>query len=183
MKTERILINGKPAMGILYDDKDYESMKKIYADWKGLNDILESFNSRALNVPDLLSEGLFCSVFNVYRTNGEINSSSYDAYDTKNNLGIQIKSCSIENDCTSFGPKTHWNKIYFMKFYPKSVDGKIEIFDISDYDLDKIVMNAKKGETFKDQQEQGRRPRFSVMKEIITKYNVKPIKTLHLLEE
>jgi len=33
MKTERIIINGKPSIGILYDDKDYESMKKIYADW------------------------------------------------------------------------------------------------------------------------------------------------------
>lgn len=183
MEYKRILIHGKPTMGIYYDDEDFKTMKKIYSDWKALNDMLENFKSRALNVPDLLSEGLFCYLFKVYRTNGTAHSSSYDAFDLENNVGIQIKSCSIENDCTSFGPRTHWSKIYFMKFYPKSEDGLVEIYDISNFELNSIIMNAKKNETFKDQQDQGRRPRFSIQKEIIKKYNVKPIKVIKLLED
>lgn len=183
MQPIRIIINGKPATGLKYDYNDFLEMKTIYSNWKTLNEALEALGSRSLNVPDLLSEGLFSYLFNVLRTNGSINSNGYDAYDDKTNEGIQIKSCSIDNDCTSFGPKTHWDKIYFMKFHPKSVDGLVEIFDITDIDLDNIVLNASKNETFKDQQDQGRRPRFSIQKEIIDKYNLKPIKTIKLLEE
>lgn len=183
METKRIKIKGKNSMGMHYDDNDFQEMKNIYRTWKELNEVLVNLGSRAMNVPDLLSEGLFAYLFDVYRTNGEVNGSSFDAYDVKTNEGIQIKSCSIDNDCTSFGPKTHWDRIYFMKFHPQSNDGLVEIYDISSINLDNIVLNAKKGETFRDQQLQGRRPRFSIQKEIIKKYGIKPIKTVRLLED
>lgn len=183
MEYEKILVKGKITIGMKYDETDFKKMKKVYLNWKKLNEMLIKLGSRAMNIPDLLSEGLFAYLFKVYRTNGSSHSMSYDAYDVENNIGIQIKSCSIDNDCTSFGPMTHWDKIFFMKFYPKSDDGLVEIYDISNYDLNNIIMNAKKNETFKDQQNQGRRPRFSIQKEIIKKYNVKPIKVIRLLED
>ena len=44
------------------------------------------------------------------------------------------------------------------------------------------IPEIKKNEPFKDQQDKGRRPRFSIVKEIIQKKNLKPIKILKLNE-
>ena len=183
MIRKKILINGKPSIGMYYDHNDFEELKKIYRTWLNLNKFIINLGSRATNVPDLLSEGLFCYLFGVCRTNAKINSKSYDAYDEKTNEGIQIKSCSIEDDCTSFGPKSTQDRIYFMKFHPNSKNGKVEIYDITDYPPYDFVLNHEKNETFLDQQLMGRRPRFSVQKLIIDANNLKPIKTVYLLEE
>lgn len=183
MIRKKILINGKPSIGMYYDHNDFEELKKIYRTWLNLNKFIINLGSRATNVPDLLSEGLFCYLFGVCRTNAKINSKSYDAYDEKTHEGIQIKSCSIEDDCTSFGPKSTRDRIYFMKFHPNSKNGKVEIYDITDYPPYDFVLNHEKNETFLDQQLMGRRPRFSVQKLIIDANNLKPIKTVYLLEE
>jgi hypothetical protein len=57
---------------------------------------------RKINIPDVISEGIYCYLFNCARTNGS--AKSYDAVDLKTKEGIQIKSASIHDDCTSFGP-------------------------------------------------------------------------------
>ena len=49
------------------------------------------------------------------------------------------------------------------------------------YDGKGIILSASKGETFADQQAQGRRPRFSIKKEIIEKNGYKPDKTVSLV--
>ncbi|MEA4822268.1 MAG: Bsp6I family type II restriction endonuclease [Erysipelotrichales bacterium] len=180
MELKKIVIDGFTSIGNFYDDTDFKKMKDIYIKWKNLNEQLVILGGRSLNVPELLSEGLLCYALKYYRTNGK-NSHGYDAYDLNTNKGIQIKSSSIEDDCSSFGPKTKWDKIYFLKFFPQSHNGLVEIYDISDYKLDDLLLNVEKNETFKDQQEQGRRPRFSINMKIIKKNNLKPIKILELL--
>lgn len=182
MEQKRITIDGKPCIGVYYDKNDFNEMKKLYKVRLELNRVLINFGSRATNVPDFLSEGIFCYLFNVCRTNAKGNSKSFDAYDERTNEGIQIKSTSIENDCTSFGPTSTWDKIYFMKFYPKSESGRVEIYDITSYPPYDFVLNHKKHETFRDQQLMGRRPRFSIQDLIIDPNNLKPIKTINLFE-
>ncbi len=182
MKREKIFIDGKPVIGMKYDAEDFKEFKRIYKEWSELNKAIENLGGRTLNVPDLLSEGLFAYLFDFYRTNGSKNSKGYDVYDVINKKGIQIKSCSIEDDLTSFGPKTHWDLIYFMKFHPTSEDGLVEIYDISHFDFANLILNKSENETFEDQQKQGRRPRFSIQSEIIDKDNLKPIKVIKFLE-
>jgi len=48
--------------------------------------------------------------------------------------------------------------------------------------LDGIVLNKKKNETFLQQQEQGRRPHFSIIKEFIEKCQLEPYKKVNLHE-
>jgi hypothetical protein len=135
---------------------------------------------RGLNVPDVFSEALFCIFFNSVRTNGT--AYSYDCVSLDTLYGIQLKSASIQNDCSSFGPKSTWDEIYYVDFAPNGmVDGKVDFYKI-DIDFSNLVLNAKKGETFRDQQLQGRRPRFSIKSQLINAYEIKPCLSIDLLE-
>lgn len=60
------------------------------------------------------------------------------------------------------------------------IDGIIDVYRL-DFALDDVVLNAKKNETFKMQQEQGRRPRLS-LKKLIKEKNIKPIKRISLID-
>lgn len=180
-KIQMQLDNNVIVEGDYFDDADYEKIKDIFKRWQGLNADLASLGGRAMNVPDVVSEALYCYFFDAARTNATAGAGSYDAINIKNHHGIQIKSASIEDDCTSFGPTSTWDELYFMDFAPNgSVDGKIDFYKI-DVDVKDIILNARKGETFADQQAQGRRPRFSIKQKIIKEYGLKPIKSIDLL--
>ena len=173
------LRDGKVCYGDKFDLDDYRKLQQIFFDWQKINTQLKTLGGRNLNVPDVFSEALFCIFFNAVRTNGTAH--SYDCVSLNNSAGIQVKSCSIDNDCTSFGPTSTWDELYFADFAPKGVvDGKVWFYKI-DCDIYSLVLNAKKGETFRDQQSQGRRPRFSIKSSIIKAQNLKPILKIDLL--
>ena len=173
------LRDGSICHGDKFDLDDYKKLQKIFDDWQNINKQLKPLGGRNLNVPDVFSEALFCIFFNAVRTNGEAH--SYDCVSLDNHAGIQVKSCSIDNDCTSFGPTSTWDELYFVDFAPNGcIDGKVYFYKI-DCDIYSIVLNAKKGETFRDQQLQGRRPRFSIKSVIIKAQNLKPILKIDLL--
>ena len=70
-----------------------------------------------------------------------------------------------------------------MDFAPNGkVDGKVNFYKV-DIDFTDLVLNAKKGETFRVQQLQGRRPRFSMKSQLINSYGIKPCLSIDLLEE
>lgn len=86
----------------------------------------------------------------------------------------RIKACSIEKDLILFGPKSKWDDLYFLDFYNNGkVDGQFDVYLIPDQYIRDQSLN--KDETFTDQQKQKRRPRFGIKKEIIAKFNIKPI--------
>jgi len=182
MKTVEIkLRDGSTCHGDKFDLDDYRKLQKIFNDWQNINKDLKSLGGRNLNVPDVFSEALFCIFFNAVRTNGEAH--SYDCVSLDNSAGIQVKSCSIDNDCTSFGPTSTWDELYFADFAPNGyVDGNVWFYKI-DCDIYSIILNAKKGETFRDQQLQGRRPRFSIKSAIIKAQNLQPILKINLLSD
>ena len=111
-KIELTLRDGTRATGDVFDEHDFDKLKKIFFKWQDINKNLKSLGGRNLNVPDVLSEAIYCYFFNSARTNGE--AYSYDAVSLSNSAGIQIKSASIANDCTSFGPTSTWDKLIFI---------------------------------------------------------------------
>ncbi len=177
-KLQAELKDGTIVIGDYFSDSDYEKIKEIFQKWLDINGNLKSLGGRALNVPDIVSEAIYCYFFDAVRTNNTAR--SYDAVNIKNHAGVQIKSTSIKNDLTSFGPKSTWDELFFIDFAPNGkIDGRVDIYKIKD-NFKSLIMNGKKGETFTDQQKQGRRPRFSIKKEIIAKQNLKPIKSIDL---
>lgn len=177
-KVRIALRDGTTVIGDKFNDDDLVILKNIFNEWKRLNEQVTPLEGRRVNIPDILSEGLFCYHMNCIRTNNT--AKSYDCISVDTNAGIQIKSASIPNDCTSFGPTSTWDEIYFMDFVPNGeIDGQINIYKI-DIDFSSLILNAKKQQTFMDQQNLGRRPRFSVKKKIIEPYELKPCLTINL---
>lgn len=182
MEKVRIeLRDGSIVEGDKFDNNDYIKLKEIFKDWQNINSKLKPLGGRSLNVPDVFSEALFCIFFNSIRTNGT--AYSYDCVSLDTHAGIQVKSASIPNDCTSFGPTSTWDELYFADFAPNGyVDGVVVFYKI-DVNFDTLVLNDRKGETFRDQQLQGRRPRFSMKKQLIEAYGIEPCLTINLLED
>ena len=178
-KVKVKLQNGEIIYGDKFDEKDFITLKEIFAEWVKINKKVTSLGGRGLNVPDVFSEALYCIFFNAVRTNNTAH--SYDCVNLDNGAGVQVKSASIANDCTSFGPRSTWDELYFMDFATNGkIDGVIDVYCL-DFALDDIILNAKKNETFKMQQEQGRRPRLS-LKKLIKERNIKPIKRINLID-
>ena len=172
------LKNGHIVSGDEFDNNDYLKLKEIFKKWQNINKDLKELGGRNLNVPDVFSEALFCIFFDSVRTNNTAH--SYDCVSKKAGQGIQIKSASIPNDCTSFGPKSTWDEIYYVDFAPNGyVDGNVYFYKIKDSIYD-IILNESKHETFAEQQQQGRRPRFSIQNKIIKPQNLKPVLKIDL---
>ena len=173
------LHDGTFVTGVEFDDNDYSQLKSIFRDWMAINEKLKKLGGRNLNVPDVFSEALFCYFFDAIRTNDT--AYSYDCV-SKDGRGIQVKSASIPNDCTSFGPKSTWDDLYYVDFAPNGfVDGVVKFYKI-DVDFSDFILNKKKRETFKQQQEQGRRPRFSIKQLLIDAYGLEPCRTINLMD-
>lgn len=171
--------DGSVFTGDYFEESDFLFFKEIFIDWLKINEKLKSLGGRTLNVPDVISEAIFCYFFNAIRTNNT--GYSFDCILLDDFSGVQIKSSSIEYDLTSFGPRTHWDKLYFVDMAPNGiVDGNLYFYEIIQ-DVDNIILNKTKGETFKMQQLQGRRPRFSIKKEIINKFKLSPVLKVDLL--
>jgi len=182
MKQETVkLKNGTFVTGDAFDDKDLLKLKSIFKDWQKISKKVNKLGGRNLNIPEIISEGLCCIYFNSIRTNNTKNVGSSDCIQRKTCKRIQIKSTSILKDCTSFGPKSTWDLLYFFDFAPKgSVTGKVYIYKIPN-SFKNLILNKSKKETFKKQQSDERRPRFSIKERIIAPQKLKPIKKISLI--
>ena len=160
----------------IFDKKDALNFKKLFNLWVKLNNGLGKYG-RKVNIPEVLSEGMFCIFSNSARYQKRIKGKgpvSFDTVNLKTGEREQIKASSIEEDLSSFGPKSEWDKLYFMNYYNNGKpDGTFNVYEIPN----KLIYGNKvnKGQTMKTQQKERRRPRFSIMKDIIKPYNIKPI--------
>lgn len=180
-KTLIQLKDGTKVYGDEFDSQDFLQLKNIFKKWLNINADLKALGGRNLNVPDVFSEAVFCITFDAVRTNATAH--SYDCVMKETGEGVQVKSASIPNDCTSFGPTSTWDLLYFADFVPNGkIDGEIWFYKIESDDVYNLVLNNKKGETFADQQKQGRRPRFSIKKSIIEAKGLQPVKKINLVE-
>ena len=189
MKTALIKItkNEKESSGYadIFTKDDEKAITDIYFQWKKLNLDIQSLNSRRVNLPEIISEGLACIAMNLVRTNNtnfsNIGSTSFDCLSPDTGITYQIKAVSTltEKECggpTSFGPRSEADKIILLHFICEldRVD-----FYFCDENIDEIKVNKK--ETFKQQCETGRRPRFSLLKKLKEK-GIKPSLTWYFGE-
>ena len=169
---------------------DKKLLSKIYSLWVGLSDVLQEHRGRRLNIPEILSEGVFCHEYGAARVTHGISgaNTSWDCFSPllketekqQKDRRIQVKACSVKFDLTSFGPDSQWDDLYFMHFFPNGVyDGSYHIFHIPN----DLIYNHKVNswQTFQDQQKEGRRPRFGIMKEIIIPRGISPVRVGKLL--
>lgn len=159
-----------------FDKNDGIEWKKVFDQWKGLKLGLKSYKAREPNFPEGLSEVAFClwSQSSRYLSSKKLSNTSFDTFNTNTNRAEQIKACSVEQDLTSFGPKSRWDDLYFLDFFNGGlVDGCFDIYKIpSD-----LIYNHKvnKNQTLKEMQALGKRPRFSIKKHLVVEMNLKPI--------
>ena len=188
MNRKKMLVNlpeGDFNVEVLeFDESDRPRLANIYKEWRNLCKSLNEVGARGVNLPEGLSESAVCLELGIMRFIESISkaNTSFDAYDINSGLGknrIQIKACSVLPDLTAFGPKSVWDRLLFVDFYREGKwDGTFDIYEIETSDI--YNYNVNSNETFKDHQQQKRRPRFSIYKGIIEAKKIKPIKTCKL---
>ena len=73
---------------------------------------------------------------------------------------IEVKGCSIYPDLTTWSPGPYFDVLYFVDF--SSLDGKYKIFQINITHKELADAKVNNLQTYQDQINQGRRPRFSL---------------------
>lgn len=166
----------------IVEKRDKDNLIKMYSLWNELSSILSKYGCRRLNFPEI-SELIFCLVFDCWRVNNvpQIEHSSFDCYNPKTHSRIQIKATSIADDLTSFGPRSIWDELYFMDFFPNGkYDGCFDVYLIPNESVYNYPVRSD--ETFRDQQKRGVRPRFHIKKGLIKPLKIKPIGQYNLFE-
>jgi hypothetical protein len=160
-----------------FNKRDGNKWKRLFDMWKKLKLGMREYKSREPNFPEGLSEVAFCIFSKSKRfislPRGGINS-SFDTFNLNTGRAEQIKACSVGSDLTSFGPNSRWDDLYFLDFYNKGkLDGTFNVYKIPS---DLIYsMKVNKDQTMKEQQADGKRPRFSITDKIIVKHKINPI--------
>lgn len=165
----------------VFNEDERKNLQAVYRKWRELSDNLNAIHSRAGNIPDGLSEGVFCLATNAVRLLGSIPgaNSSFDCFDLAQRRRIQVKAASVIPDLTSFGPRSVWDDLYFLNFYREGRwDGSVDIYYIPDRFVYDNPVNSR--ESFSQQQAQGRRPRFSIYNDIIKRHGLAPRMTYKL---
>jgi len=157
---------------------DKEKIKHIYNLWKILNKAIKSISTRGINLPEAISENAFCIFFPEYVRVVKLakGKCSFDCINTKTGSRVQIKASSIKSDLTSFGPKSEWDDLYFLDF--SKGDGSFAVYKIEKDWIYKHQVNKK--QTFEEQQAENRRPRFSIIENIIKLKKLKPLRVCKL---
>lgn len=162
------------------DNARFKEAIAIYELWKEYNNKIAGAikTNRRANLPECVSEPIAIYALNEAhkkRTKTKKNifkwnkKTSCDAYDEVNNTKIEIKGSS-SNGPTSFSPKSQFDDLVFIKV--DSVNDKAEVYDTHKKTRDLYNIKVNKTQTFKDQIDQKRRPRFSVEEELIVKYKI-----------
>ena len=134
MKIEwkEFTIKGKKILARVSIDErgDKQLIKRLYQDWKKLNDRLKKIGTRGINLPETISENAFCLFFpECVRTVGlKKGKCSFDCINTKTGSRIQIKTTSIGKDLSTFGPRSEWDELFFLDF--SKGDGSFKVYRI-----------------------------------------------------
>lgn len=171
-KIVKTIRNNKECVGYadVFNEIDLKTITDIYFKWKKLNKEVQSLGSRRINLPEIISEGLACLVLNLVRTNAtnfsNIGSTSFDCLDVNTGTTYQLKAVSTlqENEYggpSSFGPRSEADKIILLHFICEK--DRVDFY-LCDENIDEIKVN--KDETFKQQCEKGKRPRFKLLQRL-----------------
>ncbi|AIA29301.1 Type II restriction endonuclease [Mycoplasmopsis californica] len=151
----------------------YNEIISLYPIWKGLNNRIKQLYPRGINFHEVFSEFIVCYINEYYHSLG---AGSEDAF-ANNRLRVQIKGTSnYDSDLTSFGPKSEFDILEFARL--DQIKDYLYLYRIPIEDLCNVKVN--KDLTFREQQQLGRRPRFSIISNFIEPYNLKPYAKVNL---
>lgn len=163
---------------VVYDETDKPALADIYAGYRYICEKCRAMGYRSINLPEALSEPAFCINTGAVRIKKAPSkfSKAMDCYNINTDTTIELKSSAILKDLSSFSPKIRADKLYFMDFYKQGKwDGTFDVYEISYEDILDISVN--KEQTVRDQQNEKRRPRFSIKEKIIEIEELKPVLT------
>ena len=146
----------------------------IYFKWKELNRLIKQNYTRGVNLHEYITETL-CCILNGYTLHAGTGNSE-DAI-TSNGKKVQVKATSNFNkDLTSFGPKSEFDILEFLRLDEEQ--DLMYCYRIGLENLEDIMVNEN--ETFKQMKLTGKRPRFSIIKNIIIKKGCEPYARIDL---
>lgn len=157
------------------DKSRFEDAIKAYFLWKELNALIKNSHNRGINFPETISETLLCAAMGFELNKG----TGGDARDPKTQKIIEAKATSNwDRDTTSFSPSENFDVLYFLRLNQRN--DELYIYDTG-IDSDNLkFIQVNKTQTLGDQQSQGRRPRFSVIKFIVEANNIEPVAKVEL---
>ena len=121
-------------------------------------------------MPDAISEPMGCYCLGYLWNRGD---EVGDATDPKTNRKIEFKATSrFEGDLSSFGPKTTFDNLVFLRF--RLDDNMLFVYDLNINSDDFGKFPANKKETIEQQKKQGRRPHVSLQALFVEAKNLKP---------
>ncbi len=148
----------------------------MYFLWKELDQRIRTSATRGINFPETVSEALACYALGFKWNKG----SGGDA--VNGNEIIEFKATSNwEKDTTSFSPTEVFDKLFFLRLDKRNDELYIYDTGLNSDKLKKIKVN--KNETLEEQQQAGRRPRFSMIKFIIEPQELKPVMKVSVREK
>lgn len=152
----------------------YNEVISLYPIWKNLNSRIKKLYPCGVNFHEVFSEFIVCYVNNYYHS---IGAGSEDAL-TEDKKKVQIKGTSnFDSDLTSFGPKSEFEILEFACLN-QNLD-TLSLYKIPINELYDIKVN--KENTFREQQDAGKRSRFSILIQYINKYNLKPYAIVNMI--
>ncbi|HDR8323987.1 TPA: Bsp6I family type II restriction endonuclease [Bacillus cereus] len=157
------------------DKSRFEDAVKAYFLWKELNALIKNSHNRGINFPETISETLLCSAMGFELNRG----TGGDARDPQTNRIIEAKATSNwDKDTTSFSPTESFDALYFLRLNQR--DDELYIYDTGINSDTLKLIQVNKTQTLGDQQLQGRRPRFSVIKFVIEENAILPVAKVEL---
>lgn len=150
------------------EEKFYDSIKAYYL-WKELNTLIKKSHTRGINLHEAISEPLVCKANNFLLNKG----SGGNAFDFRTDRVIKIKATSnFNSDTSSFSPSEKFDEFHFVRLNQNEDRFYLYNLMLNSDQLKKVKVN--KSQILEDQQKQGRRPRFSIIKMIIETNNLQP---------
>lgn len=172
----QITIEGRVhnARWLRMENNDRQTIRDLFQHWRTLTEAMPRLHARKVNFPDGISEATYSLQFacpKIIDVQGS--SGSFDCYNPQTRRRLQIKATSVEDDLTSFGPRSVWDDLFFMDFYNNgNYDGSYDLYQIPNELIYNFQINQN--ETFVDQQNRGIRPRLHMKRHIISRNNINP---------
>jgi len=173
-----------------FTEQDIPLFKLYWDHWQPLAQVCTNAGNRVPNLAEYFTEGLVALVTGSARRVSKDYAKCIDptvrftpkGKKNGDNLRIQtlraeeVKSSTIQYDCSQISPKDdNVDVIQFIHFYNDgNLDGTFDIYEFSPLLSKSLIVCKGKNETTADQQDQGRRAKNGIMKDIIIPNNILP---------
>lgn len=166
------------------DSQRIKTVIDTYYHWKQLDTEIRTLSgTRGINFPSEISEYMACYVLDLYVNKDKTHGDAVDLSDKENPIIIEIKGSSAEKTSApnSFSPSEDFDDLVFVRLEKYDDILKVYRLGINAEALKKIKVNSE--QTVEDQQNQGRRPRFSIQDMIVDANNLKPDAIFYIREK